>query len=419
MKRSIKMAITIILVVVILVAAYPSGAYMETGEITQDINRKWTVVKDGDYRNKYSDPSVLNNIINNDSKTTLQLQRLEDYFTSISIHGDASENRTYPNYFGGKYINENGELVICLSDNTIENRNLMEEAAGGGIAFKSVKHSYNELSTAKQNLTRWVGACIEKDGAPDGLYGWGIGNEMNCLMVDVKYESEELFRQVYDATGRFSGIVFNIMEDTDTESNDTEPVLRRYTLIQPGSMISLPIGSMSIGFRAMRTLSGKRESGFVTAGHAASYGDSVRINGIVAGTVSSSVCIGNVDAAFVAFNSSEFVLHNLVYDTMLTLNDQITVLSDNKSVCMSGMTSGYKIGSVIKASYDYVGETGRLMTNTIRTDCSMARGDSGGIVFTATGSPRNIVGIIQSGKASETICTRADYIVSLYNLNVY
>lgn len=39
MKRSIKMAITIILVVVILVAAYPSGAYMETGEITQDINR--------------------------------------------------------------------------------------------------------------------------------------------------------------------------------------------------------------------------------------------------------------------------------------------------------------------------------------------------------------------------------------------
>lgn len=77
MKRSIKMAITIILVVVILVAAYPSGAYMETGEITQDINRKWTVVKDGDYRNKYSDPSVLNNIINNDSKTTLQLQRLE------------------------------------------------------------------------------------------------------------------------------------------------------------------------------------------------------------------------------------------------------------------------------------------------------------------------------------------------------
>ena len=214
MKRSIKMAITIILVVVILVAAYPSGAYMETGEITQDINRKWTVVKDGDYRNKYSDPSVLNNIINNDSKTTLQLQRLEDYFTSISIHGDTSENRTYPNYFGGKYINENGELVICLSDNTIENRNLMEEAAGGGIAFKSVKHSYNELSSAKQNLTRWVGACIEKDGAPDGLYGWGIGNEMNCLMVDVKYESEELFRQVYDATGRFSSIVFNIMEDT-------------------------------------------------------------------------------------------------------------------------------------------------------------------------------------------------------------
>ena len=47
MKRSIKMAITIILVVVILSAAYPSGAYMETGEITQDINRKWAVVKDG------------------------------------------------------------------------------------------------------------------------------------------------------------------------------------------------------------------------------------------------------------------------------------------------------------------------------------------------------------------------------------
>ena len=72
----------------------------------------------------------MNNIINNDSKTTLQLQRLEDYFTSISIHGDASENRSYPNYFGGKYINENGELVICLSDDTAENRNLMEEAAG-------------------------------------------------------------------------------------------------------------------------------------------------------------------------------------------------------------------------------------------------------------------------------------------------
>lgn len=214
MKRSIQEVVTAILVIAVMLAGFLSGAYMETGEITQDINRKWTVVKDGDYRNKYSDPSVLNNIINNDSKTTLQLQRLEDYFTSISIHGDASENRTYPNYFGGKYINENGELVICLSDNTIENRNLMEEAAGGGIAFKSVKHSYNELSTAKQNLTRWVGACIEKDGAPDGLYGWGIGNEMNCLMVDVKYESEELFRQVYEATGRFSGIVFNIMEDT-------------------------------------------------------------------------------------------------------------------------------------------------------------------------------------------------------------
>ncbi len=215
MKRSIKMAVTVILVVAILAAAYQSGAYMETGEITQDINRKWTVVKDGDYRNKYSDPSVLNNIINNDSKTTLQLQRLEDYFTSVSIHGDASENRTYPNYFGGEYINENGELVICLSDDTVENRNLMEEATGGGIAFKSVKHSFNELSAAKQNLTKWVGACIEKDGAPDGLYGWGIGNEMNCLMVDVKYESQELFRQVYEATGRFSGIVFNIMEDRE------------------------------------------------------------------------------------------------------------------------------------------------------------------------------------------------------------
>ncbi len=127
----------------------------------------------------------------------------------------------YPDYVGGVYFGEDGQLIVALSDDTDANRNAVRTISGAPdiIQFKSVKFSYNDL----QNIVDEVTYNCDNNRYNFLVNFANIIEEEN--IVEIRVGSSELitaesyFRSLYGDKVVVSG-GYDTVSDTDFDELD-------------------------------------------------------------------------------------------------------------------------------------------------------------------------------------------------------
>ncbi|MCL1924332.1 MAG: S1 family peptidase [Defluviitaleaceae bacterium] len=314
----------------------------------------------------------------------------------------------YPDYFGGRYINENGELVILKvqsvldrAKTTISRFNTAISQFNSDANIRKVEFSFNELvevidyldnlsinerSTAKIMIDGYE-VLIERYVQPRTNYisniaGWGLDIAKNRIVVDLIDYSQEAItdfkNNVLDSPvfefrqGEVISLEYNHYYDFQTRINEfnytlpNEPIvlderIRALSPLRPGDRIFIWrqgqgwIGQLGIGYRAYLNFlaSGTRAAGFITAAHVHLTTVPTGVVGIQNGDIvadNSGIRIGVVNGNALQSFDAAFVSLDNVNTLLPTNSDQGTrILSpaiQGQLLMMQGANSGRQLGTV-------------------------------------------------------------------------
>ena len=232
------------------------------------------------------------------------LEKQEDAYLSYKklmnlFDKTKSEDLVYPDYYGGSYTNDNGELVIYihddkgLKDDSYQDINNVIEAEN--YITKTAKYSYNELNAVMDVLNNYK--LINPDDAISNNFNFfmvsDIDNNVTVELDEMTVEQIALFKK-------------HVIDSPIIKFISSRGAVVDHANINPGDSVSK--GSM--GYRA------KKDGviGIVTAGHVVPMGADVTFDsdGNTIGVVTAWQESGPVDAAFVEITDSSYK-HLLIY----------------------------------------------------------------------------------------------------------
>lgn len=188
------------------------------------------------------------------------IQTLEKSFASVVTRNYTGE-KIYPDYYGGVFLNDNGQPVVLVKgDCELYRKELTTRAASDNLILKPCDYSLNELEEVYDALDQYMknnqAICKELK-----FYGFGLRTDLNRISVklgDCSQASIDKFKATVMNDRRIIFQKGGIMT-ADVISDD----------IAPGSLIISPSGALSAGYRAIRGV----ELGIATAGHGISKND--------------------------------------------------------------------------------------------------------------------------------------------------
>ena len=299
--------------------------------------------------------------------------------TNKSLVGKSQlTSEDYPDYYGGAYINKDGNLTIYVTEEVEKCRYQIEKATKKKeCILKRCHYSYKEMLQVKKEIEKY---CCDNpdDQSVKNLIAYGISDMENLIFVEMEDLSPEqisLFKKnICDA----SMLVFRHGEKVEAE-----------TIIRAGEGVSTHAGASSNGFR------GKIDNvyGFIMSGHGAGANHlaiSLNSNNAMLGTTTHWQWSNSVDAAFVKVND-DVVLSNAIMNTAANHASFAGPSAVNTVIFQSGITTGLTAGVIAAVNVNVrVGMVS--MTELVRATYTSAAGDSGGIVYTVSNRERPILG---------------------------
>ena len=302
----------------------------------------------------------------------------------------------YPDYYAGAYLDDDGELVVLMTEEkaVLENQELVISKTGNqNIITKTAKYSYRHLTDVMNTINTYMEDKTGDKALLASVKTWGLYDDKNCVTVTLQGltdEKIELFRK-------------EIVDSPAINFEESNGGIELTQTLKPGQRIRSSIGSESIGYRCFRLLSnGTKQYGFVTAAHGAPinspiyYGTSSSKIGVVTARQFS----GSVDASFVHITNENFDISNSIDGTADTLYPGGSLPAVGTYVHKRGYVTGTTSGKVLSTNVSGQDlQTGVTITNLTRTNMKCDHGDSGGIVFSYSGNYTYIAGIVH-GKDS-------------------
>lgn len=334
--------------------------------------------------------------LNNEIEANEQYQRLLD---NLSEDANASVGRSASqDYYGGAYINDDGNLVVCVTDDYSVNSNTIQAYTGNDdVIIETVDYTYAALEQEQTRITELYEAMREASALnvaeaskstaqsmADELFAsirsTYIDEEKNTVVVEIENLTAD---KIASFQKLFSDKDF--IEFAEGYSNTTTADWN------PGRKIYTSTGSgLSTGYPVYFTNSdGDLERGFVTAGHGYEEGDIVyRSSG---GRNELGVCIasafsGDTDAALIQITSTSYDISEVTYYEDTTLSStSYTLPAQGATIYKEGATSQYTYGTVSSRSVTVYYEEATV-TDMLKTTALNLGGDSGGVAYTASGS---------------------------------
>ena len=347
-----------------------------------------------------------------------------------------SYDEDYPEYFAGTYLNEEKELVVCLTDNKQSTKDKITEVAGtSNVNFKIVEESYNELTELQDKLNKtyeesYKTYVINNSGSDTNIVemlksisGFSIISKTNCIEIgiqDITDKKLSAFQEIFGTSDNFKFVNKEQSKNCMTWA--------------PGRAIYNTSSRCSTGYRAKYvTSSGSTYTGFTTCAHGgmtvgtAIYTNSSRTDKL--GTVKLRQYSGSVDASFVTITKSNCSVGTTTYYGQgLSTSGGITIQSNTyynsfvEDSCLykSGSTTGTTSGTLRSANAT-VTIDGITFTNTIETSKFCEAGDSGGIVFyyNPSNGKSYACGLVKSSGSYSSNSIKASAVVSAMNVTPY
>lgn len=281
----------------------------------------------------------------------------------VTGYSDVSE-KSYPDYYGGSYINEDGQLVVYITENKDTALALSEN---DNVIYESCKYSYNELLSVMDELNsyklRRSGDTIASNFNEFGLY-----DSENRVIVKLDNLSNESIAEFKE----------NVCDSDAIEFEQGYGPIKTEVSVTAGSKISYSGGSASVGYRV------KKDGvvGFVTAGHAAnSVGKTINYNGTAFATCQATQQGGNADAGFCKITNSSYSPTNTLSGTSNVLSTTISEPGVGTTINKIGMSTGHTSGTILSTNVTATFDTGATISNLTTANYSSAAGDSGGVVY--------------------------------------
>ena len=358
--------------------------------------------------------------INNSAISVDKYRALKEFWAHGNVFA-TEEQIDYPDYFGGVYLNEEKNLVICLKE---INDNIKDEFAKiislDNVTFELVKYSYKELNEEKDRIVK---TCMTNKDNPlhSVVSGVGLAFHLNSVNLYLDLDEQE---------AKIANKVEDIRRQITTFENIHvifSPCVKPCTYVYPGTKLSSNISVratayFSVGFWATHD----NDPGVVTAPHhTITAGDVLKVGKDNFGTALTPYCNngGKVDAVFVKRTNSQFESSSYVIDWDQSITSATPFANVYGSVIdAAGATSGAIYGRIEDTNEDckYDFGTGEL---TVIHDCVLTSaisqgGDSGGIVFGSVASVGNCIAgiIIASSTGGKMIYCKYENILSTLDI---
>ena len=352
---------------------------------------------------------------------------------AMRVNPDAKEN-VYAEEYGGAYINENNNLVVCV---TVEDMaqdidaNVISELSGeaaqqakdvmaGNIEYKVVAHSYNELAAIQDEITdnyeKFYPAY--REGTPEyelltTITGIGLDEERNVVTVEIDGLSEQKITTFAALFGDYGCVEFE--ECAPAQNAETYYPGQKIYVRAPNDKGDIVPTGLSIGFRCKRTISsGTIQKGYVTCGHGCKdsedgyvyvdYGNAANKTN-PKGKIFDATFSGSVDASYIKRLSKEIKIGSKTcydaagnkYGDAIKRDSYMGGIPQGRVVYKCGATTYKTSGTVSHNTYNSILD-GVVFRNRVRVEGEFSKkGDSGGIVYTYANNEYVPCGIISSG----------------------
>jgi len=284
----------------------------------------------------------------------------------------------YPDYYGGAYINNDGELTIYITEEVETCKDKIEAATGKkNCIMKRCRYSYKDMLKVKEEIEKH-GFDSQNEPIFKNITAYGVSDMENFVFVEMDDLTPEQITLFKEKVSDSELIIFRYGEKAESE-----------VTIRAGEGVCCVAGSSSNGFRAR--IAGV--AGFIMSGHGAGGKDVEISRGSDSSPLGKTTHWqwgGSVDAAFVEVNSN-VVLSNEIMNTTDKHAPFIAPSAVNTMVFQSGITTGLTSGIISAVNINV--QVGNIpMTGLVRATYASAAGDSGGIVYTLRNGQRPILG---------------------------
>lgn len=315
---------------------------------------------------------------------SIQEQAYADYLELLkSLDASATRNISsstdFPEYYGGCYINEEGNLVVLIKEEKHEYaQRFLTRSLSSSIKYETCQYSYNELQQVVDEIRQKASAGNEFLFNNVSLYG--ISEKENSVEVGLLNNTpsviQEFKKQICDSkTIKFCNSGKLILDS----GIDCASEIKTH---RDGK-----VHGASVGYRAKDK---DGNIGIVTAGHFIKKDEILNdANDIPIGKCLYSKDENYIDAAFCSITTKDYVPTNrILYMEDVDKDTLSTTLAQPPAgsyVNMVGKSSKRSSGTIYNASYDVLNAS----QQTILKDVILARyssddGDSGGIVYALT-----------------------------------
>lgn len=112
----------------------------------------------------------------------------------VTVNQGSTGKASYNECYGGAYLNEAGELVVMLTNNSYQNKRMIRNYTGdAGILTVPCKYSYNELTEVIDRMNEnWL-ALLEQGVTLSSMYR---DMERNCVVLNVRELNEEKLAKI-------------------------------------------------------------------------------------------------------------------------------------------------------------------------------------------------------------------------------
>lgn len=328
------------------------------------------------------DSLLENDNMNPTQQTMLQGRDLaNNLLASFSNNVTRNAELNYPNYYGGMFFDEKGQLnILSVSENPDKYREeFIQRCQGDNFILKSCKYSLNELNNGIE-IIRELLSTAPQASKTLGLKSFWLSDNKSELHIGLSDCSDENINYFKTTIADLPYIVFEQVDKIEYQAEQ----------IDAGSPINSKngISQSSLGYRAICN----GEKGFVVAAHAMISMGTVSLYDAPNWEIGQCKKIDKtVDAAFCTLFSSYTPSNTTFEGVSLTSDIETVIFGDKVSIC-GHHSSGS--GTVLSTNYNYVGPEGNAIYGGVQATYTSQNGDSGAVIYTAS---KNIAGMHSAG----------------------
>lgn len=341
-------------------------------------------------------------------------QKLLDSFQTDKTKSISSTD--YPTFYGGAFINENGDLVVNTVGDSIQSRRSLTEKIGDlNIQTQVCQYSYKALSSTMDKLNDYMFDESNKVNIEElGLNSIYLSDKDNKIFVELEnFSSEEI--------QKFKS---QVITSPMIEYKKSESLAVVHADINCGSGIeSANVGSYYLGSVGYRARGWDNRPGFVASAHVITnnYQDVFK-NGLLIGNATQRQLSGpgGIDAVLIEVNSS-YTPTNYIEKTGEFVPTTVLEPIMGTRVSMRGYTTQAVSSGVItntNATVRFTMPDKSVITfsNLAGAGYYGAAGDSGGIVFS---SGTATYGIHEGGGNGVSYFIKASVINKAFSISRY